>query len=565
MMMMMLQIILLLTESVLVSSYALNSTVQCERPDAKTTRRVRAGESIYLPCPNLQCYEETENSSYVWFRNLSRTKQVERIGTEESERVHYNQSVLYILWLNLNDTGRYITRWWYAEDECGEFETEVVVYEEFSTDLLYYTMPEQKVSGIYCPVCENQQGSIVWYKVCLGGCCFLFWQNFVLIPNQESARVLRIPNSSKESEGIYTCVCTWEHHGIKHNSSGSRRLIIKEQTISSPPKFLLPINNSVVFTDVGSEVILNCSVFFGLTVCDQCSIHWEINGIRPSGLNGYEQKYRRMDGTVQSVLTITEVSESDLRSEFACKAEDSVEVIFVSVTLKSRASVFCVILACICTFLVLLLVGGVLKWFALDLVLFLRQIFVKLYRKEDGKLYDAYVIYQRNNLNEMTSKTVSDFVSGSLLTVLESYYGFKLFIHGRDDLPGEDCINLIETEIQLSRRLIIILTSGASTDKSSVSPEAYDLQVGLHQALVQGATGVILIQLGQMRDYTHLPLGLQHLLCKNSPLLWRDGESSPNSRFWKRVRYQMPVASSCQKSSRSRSWKASFQYQGLLV
>uniref|UniRef100_A0A672MJ55 TIR domain-containing protein n=1 Tax=Sinocyclocheilus grahami TaxID=75366 RepID=A0A672MJ55_SINGR len=341
--------------------------------------------------------------------------------------------------------------------------------------------------------------------------CFLFWQNFVLIPNQESARVLRIPNSSKESEGIYTCVCTWEHHGIKHNSSGSRRLIIKEQTISSPPKFLLPINNSVVFTDVGSEVILNCSVFFGLTVCDQCSIHWEINGIRPSGLNGYESRYsvlffsRRMDGTVQSVLTITEVSESDLRSEFACKAEDSVEVIFVS----------------------LLYVYYMYVYYHLILT--------------DGKLYDAYVIYQRNNLNEMTSKTVSDFVSGSLLTVLESYYGFKLFIHGRDDLPGEDCINLIETEIQLSRRLIIILTSGASTDKSSVSPEAYDLQVGLHQALVQGATGVILIQLGQMRDYTHLPLGLQHLLCKNSPLLWRDGESSPNSRFWKRVRYQMPT------------------------
>lgn len=61
--------------------------------------------------------------------------------------------------------------------------------------------------------------------------CFLFWQNFSLIPNQESDP-LRIPNSSKESEGIYTCVCTWEHHGIKHNSSGSRRLIIEGRFIT---------------------------------------------------------------------------------------------------------------------------------------------------------------------------------------------------------------------------------------------------------------------------------------------------------------------------------------------
>lgn len=125
-------------------------------------------------------------------------------------------------------------------------------------------------------------------------------------------------------------------------------------------------------------------------------------------------------------------------------------------------------------------------------------------------------------------------------------------------------MNLIQTKIQLSRRLIIILTPGASAEKSSDSPEEYDLQVGLHQALVQGETGVILIQLGQMQDYTHLPLGLQHLLCKNSPLLWRDGESSPNSRFWKRVRYRMPAASSYQRSRvKSRSLTASCQ--GLLV
>ncbi|KAK7154622.1 hypothetical protein R3I94_007827 [Phoxinus phoxinus] len=520
--------ILLLTESVPVSCQS-NSTVQCERPENRRTVRVRAGESLYLPCPNTNCYEDTEGTPYDWLKTL-KGRQTEPIGTEESERVHYNQSTLYILWLTLDDTGCYITRWWYEEDKCDEYETEIVVYEAFHTDLLYITPSEEKASAIYCPVCEAQpQAAFIWYK------------NFNLIPNQEFKSVLRIRNSSKESEGIYTCVCTWEHNGLKHNTSGSRRLTIIGQSTNNPPEFQLPVNNSIVITDVGTELILVCSVFF---VCDECPVRWERN---ESALieDGYKQQNRIKDGNVQSLLNITKVSELDLRSEFRCTTEDSYKVIFVSITLKSRASVLPVILQCICIFLLVLLLCGILKWFSLDLVLFLRGIFIKFNRKEDGKLYDAYVIYQRNNFDETTSKTVSDFISGSLLTVLESYYGFKLFIHGRDDLPGEDCMNLIETKIQLSRRLIIILTPGTS----SISPGAYDLQVGLHQALVQGETGVILIQLGQMRDYTHLPLGLQHLLCRNNPLLWRDGQSSPTSRFWKRVRYRMPVASSRQRRS----------------
>ncbi|XP_067300734.1 interleukin-1 receptor-like 1 [Pseudorasbora parva] len=532
-MMMMLQMILLLTECVLASSYQSNSTVECERPDPARTKKVIAGESLYLPCPNLACEMGTENTSYYWFKNINRSFPLEPIGTEESERVHYHRFALYIFWLTLNDTGRYITRWWYDEDNCIEFETVVVVHEKLNSEVFYRKLEEETPSLIKCPAeCDYRLATFIWYK------------NFSLIPNQEFVKDLRIRNSSKESEGIYTCVCTWEHNGIKYNSSGSRRLIGKEKSLIFPPKFRLPVNNSIVITDVGAELILQCSVLFGSKVCQMCSIHWERNNTRMSEMDGYMEKNRTKDGTIESFLNITKVSESDLRSEFRCRAQDSYKVIFVSVTLKRRVSVCPVILACLCTFLLVLVLGRIVKWFSLDLMLFLRKIVFKLNRKEDGKLYDAYVIYQRNNLDEKTGQTMSDFIDGSLVTVLERYYGFKLFIHGRDDLPGEDNMNLIETKIQLSRRLIIILTPETSTS----SPAAYDLQVGLHEALVQGETGVILIQLGQMQDYTHLPLGLQHLLSKSSPLVWRAGESSPSSRFWKRVRYRMPVASSHQRS-----------------
>ncbi|XP_051997984.1 interleukin-1 receptor-like 1 [Xyrauchen texanus] len=524
--------IFLLTEIIPVSSY--NFTVSCERPQEKKTLIVSAGESLYLPCSNLNCYEETENTMYIWYKNLSNTLQFEQIGTEESENVHYHESVLYILNLTTNDTGSYITRWWYSNDSCDEYETDIVVYEEFNRNMLYSTMIEEKLAGVNCPVCDKQEGTFTWYK------------NFTLIPNQESGRILRIPNASKDSAGIYTCVCTWEHHGRMYNTSGSRQLIIKDQTPNNPTIILLPVN-SIMIADLNTEIVLLCYVRFGINNRDDCKVKWERNRTQLDGVDGYKQEFREVDGVSQSVLTISKVSQVDLQSEFRCKVEDTNEVLYKTVTLKSRveASVLLVVLPCISMFL-LLLVSEAVKWFAVDLLLFLRGIFTKLYRKEDGKVYDAYVIYQRNSLDEMTAKTLSDFVSGALPTVLERYYGFKLYILGRDDLPGEDSINLIEMKIQLSRRLIFILTPGTSIDQSSISPEAYDLQVGLHHALVQGDTGVILIQLGETQDYTLLPLGLQHLLHKNSPLMWREERLSPNSRFWKQVRYRMPVPSSCQ-------------------
>lgn len=59
---------------------------------------------------------------------------------------------------------------WYEANQCAEFETDIVVCEEFRTGLLYRTEPEQKPARLECPVCEDEEGSIVWYKVCLDGC-----------------------------------------------------------------------------------------------------------------------------------------------------------------------------------------------------------------------------------------------------------------------------------------------------------------------------------------------------------------------------------------------------------
>jgi len=53
----------------------------------------------------------------------------------------------------------------------------------------------------------------------------------------------------------------------------------------------------------------------------------------------------------------------------------------------------------------------------------------------DGKLYDAYVAYSQPN-TEGFSNEVEAFVLHTLPEVLEKACGYKLFIAGRDCMPG---------------------------------------------------------------------------------------------------------------------------------
>lgn len=53
----------------------------------------------------------------------------------------------------------------------------------------------------------------------------------------------------------------------------------------------------------------------------------------------------------------------------------------------------------------------------------------------DGKQYDAYIAYPR--VLEGSSEKAEIFAMSTLPQVLEGLYGYKLFILGRDGLPGE--------------------------------------------------------------------------------------------------------------------------------
>ncbi|XP_018409620.1 PREDICTED: interleukin-1 receptor-like 1 [Nanorana parkeri] len=194
--------------------------------------------------------------------------------------------------------------------------------------------------------------------------------------------------------------------------------------------------------------------------------------------------------------------------------------------------------------------------YKIDLVLLCRDIFKKYHYRNDGKEYDAYVIYPSTCYENSTDNSADYFVNTILPKVLENKCGFRLFVPGRNAVPGEvnirDIYKLVSNyyfidvssssaiNIEKSRRLIIVLNAETRSMDS-----LYDQQIGLYSALIYSSLKVIIITLGKMNENTEMQDSLMYIMNQKGSIQWDDKSNdtlSPNSQFWKRVRYQMPVS-----------------------
>eukprot|EP00063_Salmo_salar_P033252 XP_014008087.1 PREDICTED: interleukin-18 receptor 1-like [Salmo salar] len=251
------------------------------------------------------------------------------------------------------------------------------------------------------------------------------------------------------------------------------------------------------------------------------------------------------NGHHQASLVIRQVSEEQLRNRYTCQVESpsrnsNVSIIFQQ---KSPPQFHFLVLGILGVFAVTVVVVTVVYVkLKVDIILFLRDdLGWHHHNVSDGKRYDAYVLCYKSD----TESGVSEEDRRQVEEVLEEEYGYSLCLYDRDVLPGEAVAEAVLGCIEQSRRLILVPSSlGLNPGQDS----QYSLLTGLHAALVERQTWLVLIQTESAPDsqvdleLDSLPEALRLLAQSGHTVTWRGSHSKPlSSPFWKELRYRMPA------------------------
>ncbi|XP_078259341.1 interleukin-1 receptor type 1-like [Rhinoraja longicauda] len=346
---------------------------------------------------------------------------------------------------------------------------------------------------------------------------------------------------------MYTCSLEFVHFGRRFHVTQTMELKIKLTKLIQP-ELISPKNNTIQ-ARLGSELNVTCEAHLGSGNLQMYGLSWM--NIPKDNLRIQQGPELSKKGTGQGLiirrtLIISKINEEDFETKFHCVAHNSLgyENAFLKLSRQSSDGTYDVItvfiplifgfLACVTMYVI----------FKVEIVLWYRDSFISPNIIHDGKKFDAYVIYPRSeNKGSLDKRNANYFALHILPQVLEEKYGYKLFIYGRDELPGQAAAEVIENSIRSSRRLIIILTRKPSADDQAYS--GFERQVGLFEALIRNEIKVILIELEKFDCLNDFPVSLRHIIKKKGTIKWKSPETSkPNvacSRFWKQVRYKMPA------------------------
>ncbi|NXQ52717.1 IL1R1 protein, partial [Anthoscopus minutus] len=505
------------------------------------------GEPLAIKC-SLEKSLKSGDYNLTWYKVGNQTA----VPRDKLSRVHQQKDLIWFLPAMLEDSGDYecVIR---NLTSCKKMCTKVTVFEridglclneKFAVEEVIFTSSSAKV---VCPHLdyfrkEKNIQPVRWYK----DCQLLEGKRFAL-----SNSDLIIFNVTVHDRGNYMCETTYTYNGKQYNISRDVSLIVEMTPPKMPPEITYPRNNSIE-VELGTQVTVDCNT----TGADGYEVYWTGNGVYIDVFymsrifaSPYEEETSYDGRPMHSVkLIISEVSSEDYEQPFICQASNAFGQVASYIILKQRDPDIRrwltggLVSLLILTFITLI----IYKIFKIDLVLCYRNSVCALTIKEaifvlvlDEKIYDAYVLYTKSSEGGSCLET---FVRRILPDVLEKQCGYNLFILGRDDLPGEAVVSVADETLKQSRRLMIIL--GSETSRCYLLEDTSEQQLAMYNALIRDGIRVILIEMGEIQDYTSMPESIRYIKQKHGAIQWKEDFSekscSANTRFWKNVRYQMP-------------------------
>ncbi|XP_051999063.1 interleukin-1 receptor type 1-like isoform X2 [Xyrauchen texanus] len=490
----------------------------------------------------LQCNRNLKisNVSVSWSQMTNRS-------LENVRGINVNHSTLWFLPAELSHSGNYSC---FCRDGNDTWETIFMVSVENGTcphwNRVDYAKSTKELRCFLDNIFEfDPQYHITWFKDC----------SPLNVTNSTYVQI----NRSSEMAGLYTCFVTFTFEGQIYTSAQTTQ--IENHSLfdrDTPPTIIYP-KNEMHSVRLGESFKFTCKAHIGKNNINEMLMYWwwdsESIALNYSGIT--------VEGDMLlCTLNIPEVTEEYLNTNLQCYVEHSAgdDSGILRLTQANQSELYCWIGVGVVT--VLILLAAVLFYlFKVDLVLTYRNLCLPLSVQNDGKCYDAYVSYLHGD--QLSLSSTMTFALHFLPTVLEDLHDYKLFISGRDDLPGEAVQDTIADRMNRCRRLIIVLTSQSfakpQTDtKNSLLSDCelavmptnpvelwgtYEQRVGLYDALVKEGLKVILVQVDDGVEESLLPESLQYISRTKGILKWRTNSSErANRKFWKYLRYRMPPA-----------------------
>ncbi|XP_041511971.1 interleukin-18 receptor 1 [Microtus oregoni] len=489
------------------------------------------GEPFYLKhCGIASSVHKNETAAIRWFRVHASHGYVE-LNTQSSPRITLQSHYLEFWPVELEDNGTYFSQ---VGNDHQNWTLTVIKRNEhscFSEKLVINRNVEVKKS--LSIKCENSSyGELINHTSLYKNCKEIVLQG-LLRGIQKDAEF--------EDGGYYTCVHSVHHNGKQYNLTKTYNITVIEGNSKITPA-ILGRKFDTVEVDLGEEVELNCTALLNKNDL----FYWSIRKEDRSNPNVHEDTNMTTwtsEGKLHAFkkLTFRNVAETNLNVLYNCtvtneEATDTKSFMLVRKEMADipghvfmRGIIMAVFISVAAVCVVILCVI-----YKVDLVLFYRRLAERDETLTDGKTYDAFVSYLKECRPENGEEHT--FAVETLPGVLEKQFGYKLCIFERDVVPGGAVVDEIQSLIEKSRRLIIVLSKSYLTNETRL-----ELESGLHEALVERKIKIILIEFTPAGSFTFLPPSLK-LLKPCRVLKWQADKSLPyNSRFWKNLLYLMPA------------------------